>query len=67
MEAEEQRKEARMSYDDVASKMLNFLLQYHGDERDIRGIAVRQPRAANPIPRTEASRPSCGNYQEQEA
>eukprot|EP00971_Amphidinium_carterae_P028725 565569-Amphidinium_carterae.1 len=46
-EAEEQRKEARMSYDDVAGKMLNFLLQYHGDERDIRGVGVYQPRAAN--------------------
>eukprot|EP00971_Amphidinium_carterae_P312147 6204605-Amphidinium_carterae.1 len=37
-EAEEQKKEARMSYHDVAGKMLNFFLQYHGDERDIRGI-----------------------------
>eukprot|EP00971_Amphidinium_carterae_P278741 5533537-Amphidinium_carterae.1 len=46
-EAEEHRKETRMSYDDVADKMLNFFLQYHGDERDIRGEKVYQPRAAN--------------------
>eukprot|EP00971_Amphidinium_carterae_P351547 6492160-Amphidinium_carterae.1 len=44
-EAEEHKKEARMSYEDVADKMLNFYLQYHGDERDIRGVKVYQPRA----------------------
>eukprot|EP00971_Amphidinium_carterae_P330005 6462845-Amphidinium_carterae.2 len=44
LEAEEQRKEARMSYEDIASKMSDFYLQYHGDERDVRGKAAYQKR-----------------------
>eukprot|EP00971_Amphidinium_carterae_P102682 2032444-Amphidinium_carterae.1 len=44
LEAEEQRKEEMMSYEDIASKMPDFYLQYLGDERDIRGKAVYKPR-----------------------
>eukprot|EP00971_Amphidinium_carterae_P211883 4204685-Amphidinium_carterae.2 len=44
LEAEEQRKEEKMSYEDIASKILDFYLQYHGDERDIRGKTVLNPR-----------------------
>eukprot|EP00971_Amphidinium_carterae_P212576 4218765-Amphidinium_carterae.1 len=34
-----------MDYEDVASKLLNFPLQYHGDERDSRGEPVPESRA----------------------
>eukprot|EP00971_Amphidinium_carterae_P034623 681665-Amphidinium_carterae.1 len=44
LEAEEQKKEEKMSYEDFASKMLDFCLQYPGDETDIRGKAVPRPR-----------------------
>eukprot|EP00971_Amphidinium_carterae_P314666 6254944-Amphidinium_carterae.1 len=44
-EAEEQRIERKMNYDDVVDKMLNFPLQYHGDERDNRGEPVPEGRA----------------------
>eukprot|EP00971_Amphidinium_carterae_P183258 3637090-Amphidinium_carterae.1 len=33
-----------MSYEDIASKMPDIYLQYHGDERDIRGKAGHKPR-----------------------
>eukprot|EP00971_Amphidinium_carterae_P268628 5329150-Amphidinium_carterae.4 len=45
-EAEEQRREQMMHYDDLVEKMIDFPLQYHGDERDIRGVAAYQQRAA---------------------
>eukprot|EP00971_Amphidinium_carterae_P188965 3751272-Amphidinium_carterae.1 len=34
-----------MAYEDVASKLPNFPLQYHGDERDNRGVPVPESRA----------------------
>eukprot|EP00971_Amphidinium_carterae_P222710 4419955-Amphidinium_carterae.1 len=46
VQAEEPRKEERMSYQELADKMSDFYLQYNGDERDVRGKTVYAPRTA---------------------